>query len=237
MNNLIFCEVDELGFPKWNGIDYFRWRFLPTNWTFSTGTAHLWLYKTSWLIYHRDMLWQYAKEAQIPLLLLAGVAAAEVGGMPERFKPVGVLQLKIILEAVSKRGGNTYSNSTSVGSVAIQLGVAARTIGIHPDLLSSFEQFQLSQCLLNDRFNIKVVAFHLRDLIHYDYPEIGDTTNLTDEQLIVVGSRYNRGIERNKQDIIDSIAAPKGSHQREYSEYGRRILEKKTALMKIMNNL
>ncbi|EHK7310565.1 hypothetical protein H6286_004800, partial [Escherichia coli] len=170
------------------------------------------------------MLWQYAKEAQIPLLLLAGVAAAEVGGMPERFKPVGVLQLKIILEAVSKRGGNTYSNSTSVGSVAIQLGVAARTIGIHPDLLSSFEQFQLSQCLLNDRFNIRVVAFHLRDLIHYDYPEIGDTTNLTDEQLIVVGSRYNRGIERNKQDIIDSIAAPKGSHQREYSEYGRRIL-------------
>ena len=110
-------------------------------------------------------------------------------------------------------------------------------MGIQPDLLSSFEQFQLSQCLLNDRFNIRVVAFHLRDLIHYDYPEISDTTNLTDEQIIVVGSRYNRGIERNKQDIIDSIAAPKGSHQREYSEYGRRILEKKIALMKIMKNL
>lgn len=237
MNNLIFCEVDKLGFPKWNGIDYARWRLLPTNWTFSTGTAHLWLYKTSWLIYHRDMLRQYAKEAHIPLLLLAGVAAAEVGGMPERFKPVGVLQFKKIVDVLLKKGGNTYSNSTSVGSIAIQLGVAAKTMGIRPDLLSSVEQFQLSQCLLNDRFNIRVVAFHLRDLIHYDYPEIGDATNLTDEQIIVVGSRYNRGIERNKQDIIDSIAAPKGSHQREYSEYGRRILEKKIALMKIMNEL
>ncbi|MDM3095310.1 hypothetical protein OGV98_21655 [Citrobacter sp. Cf136] len=236
MSNLIFCQVDELGFPKWNGVDYFRWHYLPSNWTFSTGTAHLWLYKTSWLIYHRDMLRQYAREAQILLLLLAGVAAAEVGGMPERFKPV-VLQIKKNLEAVSKRGGNTYSNSTSVGSVAIQLGVAARTMGIRPDLLSSFEQFQLSQCLLNDRFNVRVVAFHLRDLIHYDYPDIGDTTNLTDEQIIVVGSRYNRGTERNKQDIIDSITAPIGSHQREYSEYGRRILEKEIALMKIMKGL
>ncbi len=41
MSNLIFCQVDELGFPKWNGVDYFRWHYLPSNWTFSTGTAHL----------------------------------------------------------------------------------------------------------------------------------------------------------------------------------------------------
>ncbi len=37
MSNLIFCQVDELGFPKWNGVDYFRWHYLPSNWTFSTG--------------------------------------------------------------------------------------------------------------------------------------------------------------------------------------------------------
>ncbi|MCL9672531.1 hypothetical protein [Citrobacter sp. MNAZ 1397] len=232
-DNLIFCKVDEYGFPHWNGVNFFRWYYLPSNWTFSTGKAHLWLYKTAWLVHHREMLKQYAREAQVPLLLLAGVAAAEVGGTPERFKSIGVLQLKQVLETILRKHNNKISNSTSVGSVAIQLGVAARTIGVRPDILTSYEQFQLSRCLLDNSFNIRVVAFHLRDLIMYDYPDV-DTANLTDEQIILAGSRYNRGLERQKQDFIDSIVAPKGAPGREYSEYGRRIVEKKEAIMKIM---
>ena len=57
---------------------------------------------------------------------------------------------------------------------------------------------------------------------------------LTDEQIILAGSRYNRGTMRNKKDIIQSISEQPGFPDREYSEYGRRIIEKKDAILKIM---
>ena len=138
-----------------------------------------------------------------------------------------------VIEEVLGKSSNEWSNATSVGSVAIQIGVAARTIGIHPDKLTHFQQFRLSQCLLDNHFNIRVVAFHLRDLILYDNPD-SDTMYLTDEQIILAGSRYNRGTMRNKKDIIQSISEQPGFPDREYSEYGRRIIEKKDAILKIM---
>lgn len=232
MDNLIFCKVDKLGFPHWDGIDFLRWKVVPTNWDYATGDAYLWLYKTAWLVHHRDLIKLYAREAQIPDFLLAGVAVAEVGGMPERSKSIGVLQAKQVIDEI--RGEkNKYSNTTSVGSIAIQLGVAAQTLGIDPTTLDHFQQFRLSQCLLDNSFNIRVVAFHLRDLILFDNPGI-NTSVLTDEQIILAGSRYNRGVQRNASDIIRSIYQPIGSPVREYSEYGRRILEKKASLMKIL---
>lgn len=228
-----FCEIDEYGFPHWNGLDFFRWYALPTNWRFMTGKSYLWYYKTAWLIHHRTIIKQCAYEARVPELLLAGVAVAEVGGTPERFKGVGVLQFRQVIEEVLGKSSNEWSNATSVGSVAIQIGVAARTIGIHPDKLTHFQQFRLSQCLLDNHFNIRVVAFHLRDLILYDNPD-SDTMYLADEQIILAGSRYNRGTMRNKKDIIQSISEQPGFPDREYSEYGRRIIEKKDAILKIM---
>lgn len=232
MSNFIFCTVDKHGFPHWDGIDFLRWKILPTNWGLITGDAYLWVYKSAWLVYHRDLVKQYAHEARIPDFLLAGVAVSEVGGTPERFKGVGVLQARMVIEELIG-SNNEYSNSTSVGSIATQLGVAAKTLGIDPASLDHFQQFQLSQCLLNNDFDIRVVAFHLRDLILFDNPGI-DTENLTDEQVILAGSRYNRGIQRSSQDIIDSIYAPKGHVTREYSEYGRSIISKKQTLIKIL---
>ncbi|WP_318364122.1 hypothetical protein [Enterobacter sp.] len=229
---LINCDVDEYGFPHWNGFDFFRWYALPTNWRFMTGSAYLWYYKTAWLVHHRAKIKQYAYEARIPVLLLAGVAVAEVGGTPERLKGLGVLQFRQIIEEVLGRN-NSLSNATSVGSIAIQIGVAATTIGIEPDTLTHFQQFRLAQCLLEDNFNIRVVAFHLHDLIVYDNPQI-DTLYLNDEQIILAASRYNRGVTRNKDDILQSIYNPPHSPGREFSEYGRRIIEKKETLLKIM---
>ncbi|EGT5207700.1 TPA: hypothetical protein JD203_20095 [Cronobacter sakazakii] len=234
MNDLLlFCNIDEYGFPHWNGIDLFRWYAMPTNWHYMTGNAYLWLYKTSWLVYYREAIKKYAKEAEVPEWLLAGVAVAEVGGTPEVFKGVGVLQARQVFDEITQEK-NKYSNKTSVGSIAIQLGVAAETLGIDPDELDHFQQFRLAQCLLNNDFNIRVVAFHLRDLILYDNPGI-NTSILTDEQIILAGSRYNRGRQRNRGDIISSIHSPVGAPSREYSEYGRRILEKKETIMQILN--
>lgn len=233
--SLLFCRVNEYGFPHWDGFDAFRWYIIPTSWKYMTGDAYLWIYKSAWFIYHKNMIKQYAKEAQIPVLLLAGVAVSEVGGMPERFKGFGVLQAKqVIDELLNKK--NKHSNTTSVGSIAIQLGVAAQTLGIDPKALDRFQQFRLAQCLLDNSFNIRVVAFHLRDLILYDNPGI-NTAILTDEQIILAGSRYNRGVQRSATDIINSIHAPVGSPTREYSEYGRHIIQKKQTIMEMLGDL
>lgn len=230
--SLLFCRIDEYRFPHWNSFDLLRWYVLPTDWQFITGDAYLWLYKTSWLVYHRDMIKKCAAEAEIPAWLLAGVAVSEVGGTPERSKGLGILIARQVLDEITG-DGNKRSNKTSIGSIAIQIGVAAQTLGVDPDSLDFFQQYRLAQCLLQNSFNIRVVAFHLRDLILYDNPD-ANTSILTDEQAVLAGSRYNRGTQRNAGDILHSIYEQPGIPSREYSEYGRRILEKKQTIMKIL---
>ena len=224
----MFCKVDNEGFPHWNGVDFMRFWLLPNNQRFLTGENYLWAYKAAYLHYNKHKIIKIAKEEHIPAILLAGVSAAEVGGTPERLKGYGVLQFRQLLEFLLKKD-NQWSNAVSVGAVAIQLRAVAETLGINPKNLSSLQQFQLATCLYNNGFNLRIVAQHLRQLIKYDYPE-ADTETLNDEQLILAGSRYNRGTSRDKQDIIDSIHAPKGHATRAWSSYGRRILEKKQTL-------
>ncbi|WP_435951841.1 hypothetical protein [Dryocola sp. BD626] len=150
----------------------------------------------------------------------------------KKIKSVGVLQVRQVIKELLGEN-NRRSNATSVGSIAIQLGVAAQTLGMNPHALTPFQQFRLSRCLLDSRFNIRVVAFHLRDLILFDNPGI-NTRILTEEQIILAGSRYNRGTQRNASDILKSITAPKGTLSRQYSEYGRRIMEKKQTILQIL---
>ncbi|MEQ9887518.1 hypothetical protein [Pectobacterium zantedeschiae] len=229
-----FCDVNSTSsFPKWNGIDFALWQYFPDDEMLVTGEPRLWAYKAAYLSYNRDKIKKYALSERVPILLLAGVAVAEVGGVPERAKSYGVLQVYQLLD-LFKRSGNKKSNSTSVGSLAIQLRAAAETLGIDPETLTSTQQLQLANCLLDDDFNIRIVAGHLRDLIIYDNPGIIDTLNITDEQLILAASRYNRGIERRKEDFIASINAEVGSPMRDYSSYGRVIIKRRNIINKIL---
>lgn len=82
-------------------------------------------------------------------------------------------------------------------------------------------EFQLTQYLLNNGFNIRVVSFHVLDLILQGNPGI-NTSIFTDEQITLAGSRYNRGTGRRASDSINSIHEPIDSPTREHSEYGRR---------------
>lgn len=232
-SNNRFCRRDkELSFHKWDLLDVFRWKLMPDDSSYVSGHLYLQAYKAAFLQFNRDKIIRYAHQENIPLLLLSGTVVQEVGGKPDRLKYIIYLK-RIFLDDVKNRNNN-QSNGTSFGAVAMQLRAATETLGINPANLSTTQQLQLAGCLLDDDFNIKTVAKHLKELILFDNPNIEDTSNLTDEQLILAGSRYNRGIKRDKSDIIKSINSPKGVPEREYSSYGRRIIEKRKIIMKIM---
>ncbi|QQN38007.1 hypothetical protein JHW33_24180 (plasmid) [Rahnella aceris] len=168
--------------------------------------------------------------AKIPALLLADVAWQEAGGKPDNLKPQVLLYRQLI---DSFRSNNDYSNRVSIGIVAIQIRAVAETLGIEPRSLSTRQQLQIGRCLQNDDFNLKVVALHLRELVEYDYPD-SNTDILTDEQLILAGSRYNRGIERQKKDFIDAISLPVSDQRRNYISYGLAIIKRKDRIKKLM---
>lgn len=87
-------------------------------------------------------------------------------------------------------------DKTSFGSVAMQIRVAARTLGLDPSTLTTREQLELAGCLMEDDFNLWIVAQHLRDMILYDYPHTA-THYMTDEQYMMAGIRYNRGYRKS----------------------------------------
>lgn len=79
---------------------------------------------------------------------------------------------------------------------------------------------------MEDDFNLRVTANYLRDLILYDYPDVA-TLYMTDEQYIMAGVRYNRGVQRRLEDFTQLISnVPKrGTEDYNYISYGMRLLE------------
>jgi hypothetical protein len=117
---------------------------------------------------------------------------------------------------------------TSEGALKTKLRVAAeelgRTIGPH-----DYEAMEKLMHDLNssDILSLNVAAGYLHDLILHDYPGT-NTRNLTAEQFMLAGIRYNRGTQRNKNDLIsgsalaeDPTGDPKQDNNRKYTSYGR----------------
>lgn len=126
-------------------------------------------------------------------------------------------------------------DKTSFGSVAMQIRVAARTLGLDPSTLTTRKQLQLASCLMEDDFNLRIVAQHLRDMILYDYPHIA-TLYMTDEQYMMAGIRYNRGTERSLRDFIRFINMKplRGSAEFDYISYGTRLLQIRNHIKKLL---
>ena len=222
-------------YPKWTSWSFIRWKFLPDK--LGGGNAYLLAYKDSWLIFNSLRIQGAAKSSKIPLYLLAGVAWIEVGGMPDLIDSIAFPVRSFDWSGqkyIDKHLTITKNpQTTSFGSVSIQLRHAAKAIGVNINNLSYKRQVQLSICLETDTFNLNVVARHLHELIKHDFPD-ADSENLTDEQMIVVGSRYNRGTERKLEDFIDSLRAAPGSENRKYTEYGRTILRRRDHIRNLL---
>ena len=213
-------------YPKWTVADAAMWKLWPE--TIGGGNKHLFLYKDGWITHNKSAIKEAANSNQIPVDLLAGIAWAEVGGMPDI-----VDSIAYPIRSFDWSGPDIIDNNltitknpyqTSVGSVSIQLRNVAKIMGINLDKLTYPQQLELIKYMENDAANLEIVAKHLLQLIRYDFPN-GSTNNLNDMQMIVVASRYNRGTARELSDIIRSISAPvSDTKTRAYSSYGRTLL-------------
>lgn len=225
-----FCNPQGRNFQRWDMTDVSIWKLHPDDAENYWGQPYLYLYKDSFIKFHKKLIFTYAQQAKIPALLLASVAWQEAGGKPDDLKPQ-VLLFRQLIDYFHKN--NDYSNKVSIGVVAMQIRVVAETLGIDPRTLPTTQQLQISQCLQTDNFNLKIVAMHLYNLIKHDYPN-ADTLNLTDEQLILVGARYNRGVERKKDDFIQAIFLDSKDPRRNYISYGLAILKRREHIKKLL---
>jgi hypothetical protein len=218
------CEKDDNNYVKWTPLDWTISKIWPES--LGGGRAYLQNYKDAWVVYNRERIRQAASKYRIPATLLAGVAWAEAGGAPDVMDsitfPVRAFDWSgpdwLDRLTVTKR-----PTLTSVGSISMQLEVAARELKLKTEKMSFADQGRLNLCLEQDAFNIELVAKHLHGLILHDYPA-ADTLNLTEEQWIVVGSRYNRGTARSLNEFVASMQAEKGSESRVYTSYGRALM-------------
>jgi hypothetical protein len=222
-------------FPKWTPWDFVKWKVVPTR--FGGGVKHLVNYKDGWVMYNRTRIVHAALGAKIPIELLAGIAWIEAGGMPDLIDSIALPVRSFDWcgpDLVDRHRTITSNpNKTSFGSVSIQLRVAAKMFGIDIENLDYVEKLRLSRALEVDAVNLHVVAKHIFNLIKFDYPD-ADTANLNDEQIGVVGSRYNRGTSRSKEDLIESLNASPGSQIREYSSNGRTILRHRGRVRRLL---
>ncbi|WP_025122964.1 MULTISPECIES: hypothetical protein [unclassified Serratia (in: enterobacteria)] len=224
-----FCDITQVGFRKWDEIDALFWRLTKSNPERKSGEFYLNAYKDAYVQYNKDRIKNYAYQAGILPELLGGVAWIESGGMPEEYK----FQ---IFEAKRALGLKAFpEDKTSFGSVAMQIQVAASTLGLDPNTLTTRDQLELATCLMEDDFNLWIVAQHLRDMTLYDYPNVA-SLYLSDEQYMMAGIRYNRGIERRLNDFIRFIhmKPERGSVEFDYISYGARLLQIRNHIRKLL---
>lgn len=216
-----FCDITRIKFRKWDEIDVMYWKLTKNNPERKSGKYYSNAYKDAYVQYNRRLIIESANAFGIPPELLGGVAWIEAGGKPEEYKPLTMNWR----EQFSFIKNVKPADHTSVGSVAMQIRVAASTLGLDPATLTTRDQLELATCLLEDEFNLRLVAHHLRDLILYDHPDAA-TLHPTDIQYKMAGIRYNRGIERKLSDFVRFIQMKplRGSNEFDYISYGERLL-------------
>jgi hypothetical protein len=84
MSGREFCAPGNTNHPKWNSWDIFKWRALSE--IMGGGRAYLEAYKDGWIVYNKFRIKDAAEQHRIPPVLLACVAWAEVGGIPDGIK-------------------------------------------------------------------------------------------------------------------------------------------------------
>jgi hypothetical protein len=178
--------------PVWSSAEFARWKMLPER--FGGGWAFIRAFKDGWIRFNRFRIRSAAAAHSIQEELLGGTAWIEVGGDPAFIDQVAFRVRRAAGSGPEwiERHLTKPALETSFGPVSMQLRTAAETMGLDPQSLTGDELEVLGRCLERDVFNLDVVAMHLHQLARFDDPKC-NTLELTEDQIRLVGARYNRG--------------------------------------------
>lgn len=219
----IQCEKSNSA-PPWKLWHFIKWQIpFESN---HTGDVVLERYKLAWVKYNSDRIKHEAKENNFPSTLLAGVCWKEVGGdliltdslahLARSFNYIGNDYIDSLI-GITRR-----PEKTSFGPVQMQLRVAAKILDVDTNKLDYLKRNSLGRCLEIDKYNIRLVAKHLREIIDHDGLQKSKPT-LSDEAFIIAATRYNRGLEISLESLKKDL------------DYGSKVFEAKNRLRKLIN--
>ncbi|MEJ2765234.1 SpvB/TcaC N-terminal domain-containing protein [Photobacterium sp. MCCC 1A19761] len=162
-----------------------------------TDESYLHEYKSYFVHALREPIREAAEMFDLPAELVGGTAYIEVGGKD----PVKSTVYWI-------RGwmpGTSDQDRTSLGPLAIQVRRAAATLGYDPTRLSDSQRSAIIATLNDPAQAIFLAAAHLSDLLNVDFS--GTTASqLTNDQIRVIGARYNQGPERSLSSVRQDLS-------------------------------
>lgn len=216
-----YCHSTEIKDEwSWGAWDVFKWRVLPS-WLGGDKDI-LKKYKDAWVINHSATINDQARMHAISPILLAGVCWIEVGGDPDWIDSLAYPIRSFDHSADPLLEPLTITKKpelTSMGDVSIQLRRAAQAENLDFTKLNTKEKEEIIKCLSDEDVNIAFVARHLAQL-----REVDRVCFIADEEIRILGSRYNRGPELSLRQI------------KKNTSYGDFILKNKKHLQRLIKN-
>ena len=202
--------------------------------------------KLEFIEVYSEIIKEAARVHDIPILLLAGVAYIEFGGMPDIANEIVYtgrmygIRLPDIHELSSDEDNeslmarmqgiiNRYNRdidapaNTSFGNINMQLRRAFETLGYEDPTPEQREE--VIRTLQNSVENIFIAAQHLSDLRNIDLRGIVDSNNFTEDDIILLGARYNIGSTVTLDWIREDTSR---------SDVGIRILQNRDYIMRAL---
>lgn len=172
--------------------------------------------KISFISSYKSIINEATTEFNIPPVLLAGVAYREFGGDPPSIDDMAYAARIFPIGSMNK------ALKTSFGDLSMQIKIAGETLGYNQN-----EVLDNSNAIISDlkdtRFQFFLTAKHLSDLRDIDFCG-KNACELSDEEISIIGTRYNRGSAPNKESIDNN------------SHYGDDIIRNKKILNEALEN-
>lgn len=161
-------------------------------------------YKDRWVRAHRKVIRAAAQDSGVPEWILGGIAWTEVAGDPAWTDSLG----RIVSDP----------EYISFGPVQMELRRAEEELGYEVGHTSRIQQSILINTLLDPQHNVFLVSSHMNRLKNVDAPA-KPWTELSEEDIRVAVTRYNRGPELTRDEIL---------HTNKKTSYGDAVLNRRT---------
>jgi len=165
-------------------------------------------FKRQWVRGYREVITEAARQNQLPVVLIGGVAYNEVAGDPPFIDDVAypVRQFDHLADPMLEPITITRRPElTSFGDVSMQLRRAAETLGYEPERLTSDQEAQIRASLTDHRQSVFIAARHLAELRDIDFRG-RDETSMTQDEIKVTATRFNRGPDLSLARIRENLS-------------------------------